>query len=108
MRDISKERRTAPRFSMRLPAVARFSNGQVYEEQTFTRDVSSSGAFFYVDTEIGTRRHLELVLTLPPEGEAPANIRVRYTGQVVRLERLAEGRLGVAAALENCEYLAQA
>ena len=108
MQETSKERRTAPRFSMRLPAVARFSNGQVYEEQTFTRDVSSSGAFFYLDTEIGARRHLELELTLPPEGEGPSNIRVRYSGHVVRLERLPEGRVGVAAALENCEYLAEA
>lgn len=93
---------------MRLPALARFLNGSAYEEKTFTRDVSSSGAFLYVDCEIGTRRRLELILTLPPEGENPANIQVRYSGEVVRLERLPEGRLGVAAALESCEYLAPA
>ena len=108
MQEGEKERRCAPRFAMRLPALARFSNGETHEEQTFTRDVSSSGIFFYVDAELGSRRQLELTLTLPPEGESPANIRVRYTGQVVRLERLPEGRLGVAAALGSCEYLAQA
>jgi len=108
MQENPKDRRSAPRFTMRLPALARFLNGTTYEETTFTRDVSSGGAFLYVDCEIGTRRQLELILTLPPEGETPASIRVRYLGQVVRLERLPEGRLGVAAALGSCEYLAPA
>ena len=108
MQEGKKERRSAPRFAMRLPALARFSNGAVHEEQTFTRDVSSGGAFLYVDSEIGARRQLELTLTLPPEGETPTRICVRYTGQVVRLERLPEGRLGVAAALGSCEYLSPA
>ena len=108
MQDSQKDRRSAPRFAMRLPALARFFNGSEFEEQTFTRDVSSGGAFLYVGSEIGHRRQIEVTLFLPSEGENPANIRVRYTGQVVRLERLPEGRLGVAAALENCEYLAPA
>lgn len=101
----TKDRRTATRFAMRLPARARFSNGTVYEEETFTQDVSASGAFFYVDTEIGGRRQLELTLILPSEGETPADIRVRYTGRVARLERSPEGRVGVAAAFGKCEYL---
>ncbi|MGH9649963.1 MAG: PilZ domain-containing protein [Terriglobales bacterium] len=108
MPDTLQERRSAPRFVMRLPLSARFSNGAVHEEQTFTRDVSSSGIFFYVDAEVGSRRQLELTLTLPPEGESPASIRVRYTGRVARLERLPEGRVGVAAAFGSCEYLAPA
>ena len=106
MQEGSKERRAAPRFAMRLPALARFSNGSVYEEETFTQDVSSSGAFFYVDTEIGVRREVELILVLPSEGDAPADIRVRYSGRVARLERSPEGRVGVAAAFGSCEYLA--
>ncbi len=103
-----KDRRTAPRFTMRLPLVARFSNGSAHEEETFTQDVSSNGAFFYVSAEIGGRRQLELTLSLPAEGETPADIRVRYTGRVARLERSPEGRVGVAAAFESCEYLAPA
>lgn len=93
---------------MRLPLVARFSNGGVHEEHTFTRDVSSSGAFFDVDLDVGGRRELEVILTLPTEGDNPANIRVRYSGRVARLERLSEGRWGVAAAFASCEYLSQA
>lgn len=108
MRENPKERRAAPRFAMRLLALARFSNGSVYEEETFTQDVSAGGAFFYVNREIGGRREVELILVLPSEGETPTDIRVRYTGRVVRLERSPEGRVGVAAALGSCEYLAQA
>jgi hypothetical protein len=108
MPESSKERRTAPRFAMRLPARARFSNGSVQEEETFTQDVSATGAFFYVDMEIGGRRQLELTLVLPSEGETPVEIRVRYTGRVARLERSTEGRVGVAAAFGSCEYLAPA
>lgn len=105
MQENPKDRRTAPRFTMRLPLVARFSNGGVYEEHTFTRDVSSAGALFDVDLEVGGRRQVEVILTLPPEGENPADIRVRYYGRVARLERLPEGRWGVAAAFASCEYL---
>ena len=108
MPESPKERRTAPRFSLRLPLVARFSNGEVHEEHTFTRDVSSSGALFDVDLDVGGRRQLEVILTLPGEGDNPANIRVRYSGRVARLERLSEGRWGVAAAFASCEYLNQA
>lgn len=103
-----KERRAAPRFAMRLPALARFSNGTVYEEETFTQDVSAGGAFFYVSEEIGGRRDVELLMVLPTEGETPADIRVRYTGRVARLERSPEGRVGVAAAFGSFEYLSQA
>ena len=105
MQENPKDRRTAPRFTMRLPLVARFSNGGVHEEHTFTRDVSSAGALFDVDLEVGGRRQVEVILTLPPEGDNPADIRVRYCGRVARLERLSEGRWGVAAAFASCEYL---
>lgn len=108
MQEDQSDRRTAPRFTMRLPLVARFSNGSVHEEHTFTRDVSSSGAFFDVDLDVGGRRQLEVILTLPPQGDNPADIRVRYSGRIARLERLPEGRWGVAAAFASCEYLSPA
>ena len=105
MPEDQSERRAAPRFIMRLPLVARFSNGSLHEETTFTRDVSSSGALFDVDLDVGERRQVEVILTLPPQGENPANIQVRYSGRVARLERLPAGRWGVAAAFASCEYL---
>ena len=108
MPESSKDRRISPRFSMRLPVVARFTNGSVHEERTFTRDVSASGIFFDVDLDVGGRRELEVILTLPAQGENPADIRVRYTGRIARLEHRPEGRWGVAAAFASCEYLTPA
>ena len=105
----NKDRRCAPRTSMRLPLVVRLLNGgKRREEHTFTRDVSFSGCYFYLEGETGGRREVELTLTLPPEGGNPTGIQVRYTGRVARLEPASEGRLGVAATFANCEYLAQA
>ena len=105
MQESQKDRRISPRFTMRLPLVARFSNGEVHEEHTFTRDVSASGALFDVDLDVAGRRELEVILTLPPVGDNPADIRVRYTGRVARLQRSSEGRWGVGAAFASCEYL---
>ena len=108
MQEGQKDRRYAPRAPMRLPAVVRLLNGSSHEEHTFTRDVSFSGCYFYLDGETGGRREVEITLTLPAEGENPSNIEVRYSGKVARLEPSADGRLGVAATFANCEYLARA
>ena len=109
MQETSKDRRCAPRTSMRLPLVVRLLNGSAaHEEHTFTRDVSFSGCYFYLDGETGGRREVEITMTLPPEGNNPTGIQVRYTGRVARLEPSSEGRLGVAATFANCDYLARA
>jgi hypothetical protein len=88
--------------------VVRLLNGNGHEVHTFTRDVSFSGVFFYLDEETHGRRDLELTLTLPPEGENTAGTQVRYTGKVARLEPSLEGPLGIAATFANCEYLGRA
>ena len=108
MQDSQKERRYAPRISTRLPMVVRLLNGSAHEEHTFSRDVSYSGVYFYLDGETGGRREVEITLTLPPEGNSPTGMQERYTGRVARLEPSPEGRMGVAATFANCEYLARA
>jgi hypothetical protein len=109
MSEATKDRRCAPRTSMRLPLVVRLLNGSnPLEEHTFTRDVSFSGCYFYLAGETGGRRDVEITMTLPPEGDSPTGIQVRYTGKVARLEPSEEGRLGVAATFANCEYVARA
>jgi hypothetical protein len=86
----------------------RLLNGGQHEEHTVTRDVSFSGVFFYLDGETGGRRDVEITLTLPPEGDSPTGMQVRYTGKVARLEPSSDGRLGVAVTLANCESIARA
>lgn len=109
MQDSQKDRRYAPRIAAHVPMVVRLRNGSgELEEHTFTEDVSYSGVYFYLDGETGGRREVEITLTLPPEGNSPSGIEVRYTGRVARLEPSSDGRLGVAATFANCEYLARA
>ena len=108
MPGVQTDRRTAPRIPLRLPLVVRLLDGNGHEVHTFTRDVSFSGVFFYLDGETRGRRELELTLTLPPEGEKQAGMQVRYTGRVARLEPSLEGPLGVAATFASCEYLSRA
>lgn len=104
------ERRIAPRFPMRLPVKVRFFDEQPHEESTFTRDVSSSGVFFYLDGYYaghpGEQEPIEFTLTLPLNSALAPEIRVRYTGQVVRVESLPDGKLGVAARMSGHEFVA--
>lgn len=108
MQEVEKDRRSAPRVSRQLPMVVRLLNGSTRVEHTVTRDLSFSGCYFYLDGETGGRREVEITLTLPPEGDNPSGIEVRYTGKVARLEPSEDGRMGVAATFANCEYLARA
>ncbi len=109
MQDSQKDRRYAPRVAAHVPMVVRLRNGSgEHVEHTFTEDVSHSGVYFYLEGETGGRREVEITLTLPPEGNNPSGIQVRYTGRVARLDPSPDGRLGVAATFANCEYLARA
>jgi hypothetical protein len=104
-----EDRRAAPRFPMRLPMKVKFFNEQPHEENTFTRDVSSGGVFFYLDGFIqnhpGEQESIEFTLTLPLSSALAPDIRVRYTGQVVRIETLPDGKLGVAARMIGHEFV---
>ena len=105
----SAERRIAPRFPMRLPMKVTFFNENAHEEVTFTRDVSSSGVFFYLDgyfqNHPGEREPIEFTLTLPLNSTLAPEIKVRYTGEVVRVETLPDGKLGVAAKMMGHEFV---
>jgi PilZ domain len=99
------ERRSAPRFSLHLPLALKFSNGGVHGEDTFTRDVSSTGISFYADSHLKEGTLVDLTLSLPPGDLLMSPIRVSYKGKVVRVNALADGNFGVAAAIQAYEIL---
>jgi hypothetical protein len=73
-----------------------------------TRDVSSRGIFFYVDSGIAAGSPIEFTLTLPPEITLTESIRVRCKGKVVRVdEGAADGKVAVAAVIDEYEFLAE-
>jgi len=94
------------RFDMRLPAAVKLADPDCSNEMTETQNVSARGVFFYLDREIAEGAHMEVTLTFPPHVTLTESVRVRFTARVIRVERpVASGRLGVAAVIEEYEFL---
>lgn len=99
------ENRTTRRFNMRLPIAVNSGEGVDGELEAQTRDVSSRGVFFYVDSKLKPDTAISFVLTLPPELTMTENIRVRCRGRIVRVDDEPSGRVGVACEIEHYEFL---
>lgn len=97
------ERRTMRRFDMQLPAAIRVSDGE--EWLTQTRNVSARGLFFYSSRPLTEGARLEVTLTFPPHITFTESVRIRFTARVVRVEAESEARIGIAAAIEEYEFL---
>jgi hypothetical protein len=92
---------------MRLPALVRLEDSS--EFQTETQNVSARGVFFYLDRPLSAGTKVEVTLTFPPHVTLTDAIRVRFAARVIRVEAaLASARVGVAAMIENYEFLQSA
>jgi len=92
------------RFDMRLPAIVKFEGSP--ELFTETQNVSARGVFFYVDHTVNAGTKLDVTLTFPPHVTLTDSVRVRFTARVIRVdEPLPSARIGVAAMIENYEFL---
>ncbi len=102
----AQEKRAARRFALRIPvSVARGENSE-QSESAQLRDVSARGISFYLDSPIAQGSPLAFTLTLPPEITLTESIRVQCKGRVVRVEESAsEGKMAVAAVIEDYEFL---
>ena len=104
MQSHTQERRSMRRFDMRLPALVRLE-GQP-ELHTETQNVSARGVFFYLDQKISLESKIEITLTFPPHITLTDSVRVRFSARVIRVESpLPSARIGVAAMIENYEFL---
>jgi hypothetical protein len=104
MQPNSQERRLMRRFDMRLPALIKFEGSP--ELFTETQNVSARGVFFYVDHTVSSGTKLEVTLTFPPHVTLTDAVRVRFTARVIRVDQpLPSARIGVAAMIENYEFL---
>ena len=103
-----QEKRNTRRFALRLPVSVTYSDNGGQEKTAQTRDVSARGICFYVDSEIATGSPIEFTLTLPPEITLTESIKVRCKGKVVRVDNgAADGRVAVAAIIEEYEFLSE-
>ena len=103
-----QEKRAARRFALRIPvAVARDGNSN-HGESAQIRDVSARGICLYLDSPIEHGSPIGFTLTLPPEITLTESIRVQCKGRVVRVEDGDDGKLAVAAVIEEYEFLPEA
>jgi hypothetical protein len=110
MAEPQQEKRGARRFALRVPvSVNRNTNSNVQNEAAQLRDVSARGISFYLDSAIEQGAHIGFTLTLPPEVTLTESIRIQCQGRVVRVEDgAADGKVSVAAVIEEYEFLPEA
>lgn len=108
MAEPQQEKRAARRFPLRVP-VSVNRDGTGPNEAAHLRDVSARGISFYLDSDIEQGTEISFTLTLPPEITLTESIRVQCKGRVVRVENgQADGRVRVAAVIEEYEFLPEA
>lgn len=96
------EKRTARRFNLQLPVAVREKNNK---QSANTRDISSRGICFYTETRMEAGSDVEFTLTLPPEITMTEAIQVHCKGKVVRVEEVGNGRVAIAAQINQYQFM---
>ena len=105
MAEPQQEKRGARRFPLRVPVSVK-RDQKAESEAAQLRDVSARGISFYLGSSVSQGSPIGFTLTLPPEITLTESIRVQCKGHVVRVENgRADGRVGVAAVIEEYEFL---
>jgi hypothetical protein len=108
MAEAQQEKRAARRFALRIPVAVARGEDTNYGESAEIRDVSARGISLYLDSPIEQGSPIGFTLTLPPEITLTESIRVQCKGRVVRIEdKAGEGKMAVAAVIEEYEFLPQ-
>lgn len=103
------ERRTTRRYDLSLPIIVRVPTANASDSQAGkTRDISARGLYFVMDRDLRAGSDFDLTLTLPTEVSHEAEVLVRATGKVVRVEsRIEDGnaRMGIAAVIKRYDVV---
>jgi hypothetical protein len=109
MAEPQPEKRGARRFPLRVPVTVNHGEDNNHSEVAQIRDVSARGICFYLQSSVSQGSPIGFTLTLPPEITLTESIRVQCKGHVVRVDNGREdGRLAVAAVIEEYEFLPEA
>lgn len=101
---LQPEKRNIRRFSLTLPVVVRSpGNGEI---RGITRDVSSRGAYVYLESNAGEGVAIEFLMTLPSEVTLTEPIHVLCSGKVVRVEQSA-AKPGLAVSIEKYDFVSE-
>ncbi|HXY77335.1 MAG TPA: PilZ domain-containing protein [Candidatus Acidoferrales bacterium] len=103
------EKRAARRFTLQVPVTVESEGEANPAENAQIRDVSARGICFFLESAVERGSPIAFTLTLPPEITLTESIRVHCKGHVVRVEPpSSNGRLAVAAVIEEYEFLPEA
>jgi hypothetical protein len=106
MAEPQQEKRGARRFPLRVPVTVDHENAK---QSVQLRDVSARGISFYLESVVTQGSPIGFTLTLPPEITLTESIRVQCKGRVVRVDDARDdGKLAVAAVIEEYEFLPEA
>lgn len=109
MPEPQEEKRAARRFALRVPVTVDHGQNTTQSEVAQIRDVSARGICFYLDSAVVKGSPIGFTLTLPPEITLTESIRVQCKGRVVRVDDSRDdGKLAVAAVIEEYEFLPEA
>jgi PilZ domain-containing protein len=109
MAEPQEEKRAARRFALHVPVTVDHGASESRGEIAQIRDVSARGICFYLDAAVAQGSPIGFTLTLPPEITLTESIRVQCKGHVVRVDDAREdGKLAVAAVIEEYEFLPEA
>jgi hypothetical protein len=109
MAEPQEEKRSARRFALHIPVTVDHGQNGTPGELAQIRDVSARGICFYLDAAVEQGSPIGFTLTLPPEITLTESIRVQCKGHVVRVDDVRDdGKLAVAAVIEEYEFLPEA
>ena len=101
-----KENRKHRRFQLSIPVEVRAPESSDPVVQTSSRNISAKGVYFTLAPGVRLASAVEFFMTLPPQMCQGRIVRVHCQGRVVRREPLGgEGRLGIAAAIDEYEFI---
>lgn len=103
------ERRTNHRFHLELPVrvMWRDAGGKPCEAKGWAKDISKTGIYFMVPSEVLTNEPLQLEMTLPNEITHQGDLRMNFVARAVRQKKVGGGQdhrtsgIGVAAAIDH-------
>jgi hypothetical protein len=99
------ERREARRFTMSLPMRVLPREAKGRELDAHTRDVSYRGLYFLTDANFKVGSEIDFVITLPQQVTQSGDVNIRCSGDIVRIDPVENGRVGIAARIARYEFV---
>jgi hypothetical protein len=87
--DVAVDRRREWRFDLPLPAIVegKGGEGKKFQEETFLENISSTGAYFCLDSGVTVGSKLNLIIEVPSELSPEKKVKLQLGGLAVRLEK---------------------